>query len=88
MTTVEEDFGTLFGYGFDDAAPAGYDLDKDCETPNPWCAPWEWTELSEWFDCSLTPYQMGRVWGERCFDDLEAILKEEAEIKAAEQEDA
>ena len=74
------DFMTNFVDGFCEGAPEGYDL-IDAESPRPWCAPWTWEEESSWRDDSLTPYEMGKAWALKGYDDLEAVLREEAEAR-------
>ena len=74
-----KDFGDAFLAGFDSAAPANYDQDADCETDSPWCAPWHWEDMKEWFDHSLPAYEMGKAWAEKNFDEIEEVCSQDEE---------
>lgn len=69
-----KNFGEAFCAGFSDVAPAGYSEEADMQTDAPWCAPWEWADFDEWFFHWLSPYEMGREWAKKNYDELESLL--------------
>ncbi len=72
-----ENFNDEFARGFEEEAPALYDLQADGETSTPWACPWFWADFKDWFDEGLSAYEMGREWARKCFDELEEILEQE-----------
>lgn len=74
-----KDFGDAFLAGFNAAAPANYDQDADCETDSPWCCPWYWEDMKEWFDYNLSAYEMGKAFAEKNFDEIEEAFSQEEE---------
>lgn len=75
-----ECFGDEFCRGFNEECPSNYDYEAD-ESSTPWFTPWYWANQEDWFDDSLTPYEMGKAWALKVYDDLEAVLKEEEEAR-------
>lgn len=73
---VRQNFEDDFADGFASAAPEGYDLQRDRDTSDPWCCPWYSQPLNDWFDASLSAYDMGKAWAESIHDDLAEHLAE------------
>ncbi len=84
-TTTSTSFEDLFIDGFCAVSPEGYDAEGDFNSPDPWCCPWNWADMRDWFNANLSPYDMGKAWGEACFDDLEKVLEEEASREETEE---
>ena len=74
-----------FVYGFAAHAPDGYNLDVDLGLPNPWCAPWMWTSEVTWYRPEEKAFDMGAIFADDIFDDLEAAIEESPMV---ENEDA
>ena len=73
-----ECFGDEFCRGFNEECPDGYDVERD-QSATPWFTPWHWADMADWFDESLTPYEMGRQWALKKYDEIEELLEAEEE---------
>lgn len=51
-----------FVSGFNSVAPDWYDYEEDTKTSTPWCAPWEYASINDWFNTNYTPEEMGKRW--------------------------
>ena len=84
----DDGFVQDFVDGFYDGAPAGYSTDGDCKTSSPWCTPWHWCQKEgDWFNPSLSPYEMGKAFAAKVYDDLEEVLEEDEKLRELEEED-
>lgn len=72
-----ECFGDEFCRGFADAAPEEYDMEAD-ESSTPWFTPWHWADMADWFYEDLTPYEMGRQFAEKVYDQIVEAIEEAA----------
>lgn len=67
---------TEFISGFTDSAPDWYDNDEDLERLKPYCAPWEYASLKDWFNPkSKTPYEMGKDWYKKVESKMKMEMK-------------
>lgn len=64
-----------FVRGFQDAAPAWYDVEIDSCLTCPWCAPWTWLVKPDWFDAHKTAYEMGLSFAGYCVDEHESFAE-------------
>ena len=65
---------TEFISGFSDSAPDWYDNDENLERLKPYCAPWKYASLKDWFNSkNKTPYEMGKDW----YKKVESKMKNE-----------
>ena len=62
---------------------AGGPID-DCESPTPWCCPWDWAGAIE-VEGEI-PEEWGADWYRQCKPEIDEILAENAKYEAAEQE--
>lgn len=72
-----ECFGDEFCRGFADAAPEEYDMEAD-KSSTPWFTPWHWADMADWFYEDLTPYEMGRQFAEKVYDQIVEAIEEAA----------
>ena len=78
-----EEFQHAFISGFSDASPAWYDVETDGMSPNPWCAPWEWAHVEDFYHPELGDAEaMGRAWAEKHYTEMEKLHEEELEEDA------
>ena len=73
-----------FVYGFAAHAPDGYDLDVDCDLPSPWCAPWMWTSEVTWYRPEENAFDMGAIFADDVYEDLEAAIAESPMVETDE----
>lgn len=69
-----------FSEAFVAAAPKGFDSEADLQTDTPWQCPWEWEDYSEWAldeDAS----EAGRLFAEKVYSELEALIEEDEEFE-------
>lgn len=67
---------TEFISGFTDSAPDWYDNDVDMERLKPYCAPWEYASLNDWFNPRYkTPYEMGKDWYKKVESKMKIEMK-------------
>lgn len=84
----DDGFVQDFVDGFYDGAPAGYSTDEDCKASSPWCTPWHWCQKEgDWFNPSLSPYEMGKAFAAKVYDDLEEVLEEDEKLRELEKKD-
>ena len=57
----------------------------DPDNPCPWCCPWEWTDEIEVEGENFE--EMGADWWHRNRDEIESLIAEENEARAAADED-
>lgn len=74
-TKFTEEERDLFIEGWKDAG--GYVEDLEAGVDRPWCMPWYWCETIEVTGTDIKDW--GAQWWEQCKDEVEALLKEEAE---------
>ena len=74
-TKFTEEERDLFIEGWKDAG--GYVEDLEAGVDCPWCMPWYWCETIEVTGTDIKDW--GAQWWEQCKDEVEALLKEEAE---------
>lgn len=61
----EEDFLI----GFASVMPIQYDMNRDMESPTPFCAPWTWNKNERWYVDHLSPRVLGERWGRMMGDE-------------------
>ena len=74
---VHDDSKEAFVLGFSFEAPEDYRLERDLESPLPWCCPWLYARDEDWHTPGLTYEEMGMAYARQVYDELAALLHEE-----------
>lgn len=51
-----------------------YDVTTDISTPAPWCAPWEWTEKSDYIKPGMSALEMGGVFFRKHRNEIREVF--------------
>ena len=81
LEEAKEAFSEAFTSRIQELVP-DFDCAADGETPNPWCAPWFWSEMSEFLPKGMDGEEAGRRWAEQCAPEIAEIVAKERAVRA------